>query len=528
MVCKSFDVLFKIGGLAVLQFLFLFGDCFGWAPANYIGSILSELLAVLRDVGSQRMVFLCLGFYFIVILFFRWRSERGFPPGLRSTATSYWLVYPFGLSAGLYALHSSTSAPALTLFAGAVLGQGAAFWVQLEAGGMGGRSPVGAYQIRKPIRSASFSSLSFQIPFFLVLLLAWASVWNGDFGPTYSYQAHARWTGAWDNPNLFGLLMGTGLLLAIGGTVYLYQFSIGGRAGGISRTVGKYLGALLCRLAAMLLGRGLLHSYSRGAWLATGCGGTCWLWRWINRKSRPICESDCLGSSRREEAHLLKPETDRASSRRLPPWSNAFCISPFLRLNRNWITAFVVLLSVAVLFFWQFRRTDWHPARRAFSVARTEDFSWRNRVAAWEGDWQIMAEHPWFGTGWNQPEPLYEHYYLSPKLTESAAIQMNDYLLLGAALGVPALFCFGMYVWLTLGREGAGCGARGRKDGRRGQFRASLPRRLRGLMMSFCRPRVRRGRWFCWWGSGLMAGCSSCPRRRRFGFCWSWGRHKET
>ena len=61
-----------------------------------------------------------------------------------------------------------------------------------------------------------------------------------------------------------------------------------------------------------------------------------------------------------------------------------------------------------------------------------------------------MAEHPWFGAGWNQPEPLYEHYYLPPKLTESAAIEMNDYLMLGATLGIPALFCFAAYILLSL------------------------------------------------------------------------------
>ena len=66
---------------------------------------------------------------------------------------------------------------------------------------------------------------------------------------------------------------------------------------------------------------------------------------------------------------------------------------------------------------------------------------------------QITAEHPWLGVGWNQPEPLYEHYYLPTKLTESAAIEMNDYLMLGATLGLPALFCFGMYLWLSLGRN---------------------------------------------------------------------------
>jgi hypothetical protein len=71
-------------------------------------------------------------------------------------------------------------------------------------------------------------------------------------------------------------------------------------------------------------------------------------------------------------------------------------------------------------------------------------------MAAWEGALQITAEHPWLGAGWNQPELLYEHFYLPPKLTESAAIQMNDYLMLGATLGVPVLGFFGMYVWRTL------------------------------------------------------------------------------
>jgi len=57
-------------------------------------------------------------------------------------------------------------------------------------------------------------------------------------------------------------------------------------------------------------------------------------------------------------------------------------------------------------------------------------------------------------------------------LTESAAIQMNDYLLLGATLGVPALFCFGMHSWLTIvgNGEGSGLGARGaRTEGQKAE-----------------------------------------------------------
>ena len=43
---------------------------------------------------------------------------------------------------------------------------------------------------------------------------------------------------------------------------------------------------------------------------------------------------------------------------------------------------------------------------------------------------------------------------------------MNDYLMLGATLGIPALFCFGIYVWLSLLRS-AECGVRNSGNGDR-------------------------------------------------------------
>ena len=61
----------------------------------------------------------------------------------------------------------------------------------------------------------------------------------------------------------------------------------------------------------------------------------------------------------------------------------------------------------------------------------------------------MMAEKPWLGLGWNQPEPFYDQYYSANKLDETAAIQLNDYLMLGATLGIPALFCFCMYLWIS-------------------------------------------------------------------------------
>jgi len=121
--------------------------------------------------------------------------------------------------------------------------------------------------------------------------------------------------------------------------------------------------------------------------------------------------------------------------------------------HRNGLPLAAIVFCVGILSFWHFRQTDWHPARRAFSSVNASDFSWRNRIAAYEGTLQMMAEKPWFGTGWNQPEPLYQHYYLPSKSTESAAIQLNDYLMLGATLGIAAFFCFVMYVWLSLTKK---------------------------------------------------------------------------
>ena len=234
----------------------------------------------------------------------------------------------------------------------------------------------------------------------------------------------------WDSPNTFGLLMGVGVVLALGVLLPIYVQTAGPQDGDdhffLPEGKVNYRHMLLPALFAFAtgcLGLGLFESYSRGAWCATFLGFCHWMWR---------------------NHQISKSKVQSAPG---SPISHSFSISRSLAIS---LSIVVILASVCLLCFWQFRQTEWHPARRAFSAARTEDFSWRNRVAAWEGDWQMMAEHPWFGTGWNQPEPLYEHYYLSPKLTERAAIEMNDYLLLGATLGVPALFGFAVYLWLTL------------------------------------------------------------------------------
>jgi len=118
-------------------------------------------------------------------------------------------------------------------------------------------------------------------------------------------------------------------------------------------------------------------------------------------------------------------------------------------IRTNWFLLSVLVVSILVLCFWNFRHTERLVARRAFSVGNVNDFSWRNRVAAWEGALQMMAEKPWLGSGWNQADRVYDQFYRVPRVAESAAIQMNDFFTLGTAVGVPALLCFVAYLLLS-------------------------------------------------------------------------------
>jgi len=167
------------------------------------------------------------------------------------------------------------------------------------------------------------------------------------------------------------------------------------------------------------MGFGLWKSYSRGAWLAVTVGGV-----YVLIRRCILC-------------HIESADQ--------------------IRWMRAGAGIVIVLYSLLTLLFWQYQHTESLTVRRAISASNRNDLSWRNRISAWEGALQMMAERPIFGCLWNQPEALYEHYYLSPKLDESAAILMNDYLMLGATLGIPALFCFCMYLRLIFGRFKVQC-----------------------------------------------------------------------
>jgi O-antigen ligase len=377
------------------------GLCLFWghwalSSGNFIGVFLREVQAVLRDPGIQWMACLCLGIYFIIFSLLR-RRKTGWN-FWNAGNSSLWLTGTILIGALAYTFEYPASAQStgfLTLLAGATLGQGLALC-----------SEGNAYKKRNWI---------YLITVTLLLLLSLGSLEHTNVGSVqYQYWGQSRWVGAWNNPNIYGLLMGVGTILAAG-------LIVSGENDGEIRTWKlrnekylKWIFAVLCLFAAILMGRGLLHSYSRGAWLAAICGLGYLFWSSVQSPKSKV------------QGHWIY-------------W-----------LKKNWLPFSVILASAFALSFWQFRQTEAIIAKRALSVGNVNDFSWRNRISTWEGAFQIMAEHPWLGAGWNKPEALYDPYYLLPKMEESGAIGLNDYLMLGATLGVPALICFGMYIWLSL------------------------------------------------------------------------------
>jgi O-antigen ligase len=241
-------------------------------------------------------------------------------------------------------------------------------------------------------------------------LIGAASVLSVHIGSEYRYAGKHRQQGPWEDPNVYGLLMSTGIVLAIGELFQQWRIEKCG-VNGYRRLeqVVRYcsIGFLSTVCYEMLVG--LLNSYSRGSWLA-GSIGVLYITIWFGRHAT------------------------RLSGRRA---RNAFKIA-------------LIILTVLSVACWRCR--DVWPAliKRTTSLTNQNDLSWRNRVAAWEGALQLMAEHPLAGTGWERLRLLYDNYYRPIKLTEGAAVETNDLLVVGATLGIPALFCVALYLWLLL------------------------------------------------------------------------------
>jgi O-antigen ligase len=84
----------------------------------------------------------------------------------------------------------------------------------------------------------------------LIALLAIASFWHIE--STSGYYHNPRWMGLWEDPNVYGMLMGSGFMLSL---CLMFKQHQSSRL------------RFILYLAAGMMGLGLLFSYSRGSWL---------------------------------------------------------------------------------------------------------------------------------------------------------------------------------------------------------------------------------------------------------------------
>lgn len=379
----------EFGAIAFLLLALVFADCMG-TSSGLAGSFVREFAATTRDPSTQWMIILCLTCYFGAFSLIKSRSG----------SSDIWLYLFIALALLHYSIAyriASGSMQVSVLLASIAVSKVVSTWASRRGGS-------------KEQRAAWLIAL-------LICSFACTGLIQVETPAEFQYDTISRWNGVWDNPNLYGLLMATGLVLAAG--VVTRELRIE------RRTWWRILVQAFLLVAMVIMGRALFHSYSRGAWLGAAYG---------------------LGYL------VLMLKATSHNQLRKPPI--VFFASMISWSKQCGLSVRVILFSLAVLSLCQFQQTEWYPARRALTILNQNDFSWRNRMSAWEGALQITVEQPWLGAGWNRPEPLYEHYYLPPRLNDGGAIELNDYLMLGATLGIPALFFFGMYLWRSVGQNG--------------------------------------------------------------------------
>jgi len=331
------------------------------------------------------------------------------------TNPDFWLVGLVALVLLRYAVDYSIAAKSLqvvVLLTGIVMGKGAALWAAASRSfkWQGSSFKLGEGFAPSSILPARSSAVLVT----LALLLAASALWQPEMGMEFHYHGVRRWEGVWENPNTYGLLMGVGLVLALELLVASSKFQVPGERKGFMQLAIHHLPRLALLVAAGLCGFGLLKSYSRGSWLGTACALAALLFQ------------------------LVKFQVPSGVAGRMA-----------VMLRRNWFPSSILLLAILVICFWQFRHTESPLVRRVFSAGNVNDFSWRNRVSAWQGAARMMWDKPLAGFGWGRAEDAYHRDYHAARLEETAAIQLNDYLMLGISAGAPALLCLLTYISLV-------------------------------------------------------------------------------
>jgi len=323
---------------------------------HYESGICREFQAALLSV--QWMLLVCMAVWCGAFLFLTF-SRRDLPLiGLLLIAIS---VYFIGYTA------AARAADAIILLAGVTFGKGVSFLLSRSSRresvltkkpeiDQSGNQPTLTPSFSHPMSDGEYDAAqgthrSSPVTFLvgLILLLAFGSWWHLDVAR--NFYPGTRWTGLWDNPNIFGMLMGVGVVLAIGLLATNSKLKI----------KNSKLGWVLF-IAAGMMEMGLFFSYSRGTWLGTAVG-------------------------------LL------------------YLAKAYGKFKWRYVIIGAGLGAVVILLFWG-RTPDnapWYMKRMDFGRASAQ-----HRVAAWKAGFEMMKDHP-FGVGWNKAVDVYVKDYSPPE-----------------------------------------------------------------------------------------------------------------
>jgi len=230
---------------------------------------------------------------------------------------------------------------AIVFFAGVTLGKGASLFLSGSS-----RRESALTKNPESDQSGLTSAAAFLIG--LVMLLTFSSWWHLDM--TNNFYNGPRWMGLWNSPNIYGILMEAGVVLAIGLLAANAKLKIK------NAKTNWFLG-----IAVFMLGVGLVMSYSRGAWVGTAVGLLYLSW--------------CYG-----------------------------------KLKWRWVLPGFFVAAAVVVVFWHSTSDNgpWYLKRLDFSRPSAQ-----HRVSAWRGAVRMMRDHP-LGVGWNHAVATYEKNYSPP------------------------------------------------------------------------------------------------------------------
>ena len=187
--------------------LFRRGATLVFSSNGFFSHFFQEIVDFIRDPQTQWLILLCLCFYFSSLMLLQPRQQKA--SFWRLNTWELWMIAAFVVAAFSYVVDypaSTQSTQPLILFASATLGKGASVLAAFKSRKSEGESGNKLEHCR--------NNLAVLVASLLVILLALASiVGEYDAGRSIDMMVMLVTPVPWDNPNIFGLLMGTGIVL---------------------------------------------------------------------------------------------------------------------------------------------------------------------------------------------------------------------------------------------------------------------------------------------------------------------------